>query len=189
MYARCVSCHNEKGTAFSLMTYQDAQPRADAIKDATLSRRMPPWGAVKGFGDFRDDQSLSQEEVGLIADWVEGGIQRGNNASLLPKEPKIEKIPSFKMPKDGVTISGETTLHRALTIDGLIPERTPRGVPMQIVAVRPDGGVEPLVWLYEYRDDYRHPFLFRKSIELPAGTVIRGVTPESKIVLIPGKKK
>ena len=42
-YERCVSCHHEGGTAFSLMMYQDAQPRAVEIKEAVLSRRMPPW--------------------------------------------------------------------------------------------------------------------------------------------------
>jgi hypothetical protein len=78
------------------MTYQEAQPRADAIKDAVLSRRMPPWGAVKGFRDFRDDQSLTQEEMGLIAAWVEGGAPRGNNPNALPKEPKFEKAPGSR---------------------------------------------------------------------------------------------
>lgn len=64
------------------MTYQEAQPRAAAIKDAVLSRRMPPWGAVKGFGSFQDDQGLTQQQIELRADWVEGGTTRGNNPSF-----------------------------------------------------------------------------------------------------------
>ena len=56
-YDRCASCHRPNGTSFSLMTYPDVQPRAVAIRDAVLSRRMPPWGAVKGFGDFRNDHA------------------------------------------------------------------------------------------------------------------------------------
>ena len=63
MYDKCASCHRPDGTAFSLMTYQDVQPRLVEIKEAVLSRRMPPWGAVKGFGDFRNDQSLTQEQL------------------------------------------------------------------------------------------------------------------------------
>jgi hypothetical protein len=66
------------------MTYQDAQPWAVAIKAAVLSRRMPLWGAVKGFGDFRNDQGLAQNEMDLISDWVDGGIRRGNNPNVLP---------------------------------------------------------------------------------------------------------
>ena len=57
------------------------------IKDAVLSRRMPPWGAVKGFGSFRNDQSLSQEQIELVTRWVDGGIRRGNNPQMLPAVP------------------------------------------------------------------------------------------------------
>ena len=39
--------------------------------------------------------------------------------------------------------------------------------------------------LYEYRDIYRYPFLFRKPLRLPVGSVIRGVRGDAKIVLIP----
>ena len=56
---------------------------------------------------------------------------------------------------------------------------------MQVVAALPGGDVEPLVWLYEYQDKYRHPFLFRKPLQLPRGTVIRGVRGGAKILLIP----
>ena len=62
------------------MTYQEAQPQASAIKDAVLSRRMPPWGAVKGFGNFRNDQGLTQQQIELIADWVEGGTTQGQQS-------------------------------------------------------------------------------------------------------------
>ena len=90
VYERCASCHRPGGTAFSLMTYQDARPHAAAIKEAVLSRRMPPWGAVKGFGDFRDDQGLTQEQIELITDWVEGSTPRGNNPNMLPAPPKFD---------------------------------------------------------------------------------------------------
>ena len=87
VYDRCASCHRPGGSAFSLMTYADVQPRGNAIKDAVLARRMPPWGAVKGFGNFRNDQSLTQEQIELITKWVDGGIRRGNNPRMLPEFP------------------------------------------------------------------------------------------------------
>src|SRR5437773_2744512 len=68
VYSRCGSCHHEGGSAFSLMTYAEARPWAKAIKEEVLERRMPPWGAVKGFGEFRDDQGLTQEQIELLAD-------------------------------------------------------------------------------------------------------------------------
>src|ERR1700754_2318272 len=66
-YARCASCHRSGGKAFSLLTYKEARPWAVAIAEEVMERRMPPWGAVKGFGEFRNDQSLTQEQIGLIA--------------------------------------------------------------------------------------------------------------------------
>src|SRR5438552_19025035 len=69
IYQRCASCHREGGTAFSLMRYQDVQPRAVDLKDAVLSRHMPPCGAVKGFGEFRNDQGLTPVELELITAW------------------------------------------------------------------------------------------------------------------------
>src|SRR5215831_16635136 len=67
IYNRCVGCHREGGSApMPLVTYQQARPWAKGIKEQVLSRRMPPWGAVKGFGDFSNDRALSQEEMNLI---------------------------------------------------------------------------------------------------------------------------
>lgn len=187
-YARCASCHHQGGAAFSLMTYREVQPRAVAIKEAVLSRRMPPWGAVKGFGDFRNDQGLTQEELEVITEWIESDAPRGNNPGVLPKEPKFETSP-FKRPKDSFVVIGETTFVRPLVLDGILPEQIPEGASPQIVAVVPDGRVEPLVWFYEYKNSYQHPFLFREPLDFPAGTIIRGVPPDAEIVLIPRKEE
>jgi len=188
VFEKCVSCHREGGTAFSLMTYQDAQPHASAIKDVVLSRRMPLWGAVKGFGYFRNDQGLTQEQIGLVTDWVEGGISKGNNPRTLPPPPKFDKSAPFRMPKDTIPATEGLTLDRPMTVDGIYPEHVPNGASMQIVAALPNGAVEPLVWLYEYHEGYRHPFLFRKPLRLPAGTVIRGIQDSARILLIPAAR-
>src|SRR5215213_7387033 len=73
-HERCASCHRPGGSTFSLMTYAESRPWAVAIKEEVLRRRMPPWGAVKGFGDFRNDQSLSAEQLERIVSWVDGGV-------------------------------------------------------------------------------------------------------------------
>jgi hypothetical protein len=185
VFDRCASCHREEGTSFSLTTYQQAQPRAAAIKDAVLSRRMPPWGAVKGFGDFRNDQGLTQQQIALITDWVEGGSSKGNNPNALPPLPKFDKPAPVAVPANGIPIRGEFTLATAILLDGVFPDQVPRTASIQIVAALPNGAIEPLLWLYEYRDSYRHPFLFRRVVRLPAGTVIRGVPPDARVLLLP----
>ena len=187
MYEKCASCHRPDGSAFSLMTYPDVQPRLVAIKEAVLSRRMPPWGAVKGFGDFRNDQSLTQEQLELITDWVEEDAPKGNNPNILPKVPKFDKPSMFKPPKYGIAVRNELPLNRNIVLEGVWPERVAPEDSMQIVAMLPDGSVAPLVWLHEYSDAQRHPFMFREPIVLPAGTVIRGVSEEARLVLIPAK--
>ncbi len=183
VFDKCATCHRPEGSAFSLMTYQDSQPRAVAIKDAVLARQMPPWGAVKGFGDFRNDTGLSQEQIEVITDWVEGGMLKGNNPNVKPEPPKFDKPPDA-IPAGGLQVHEGARLASELRLGGLVPGRVPEGKPMQVVAVRPDGGVEPLVWLYEYRNRYRHPFLFRKPLSLPAGTVIRGLPPGATLTLL-----
>src|SRR5262245_60139631 len=145
IYQHCASCHHDGGTAFSLMRYQDVQPRAIDIKDAVLSRRMPPWGAVKGFGDFRNDQGLSQAELELITDWVDSHTPKGNNPNTLPKEPKFDKQLTIKIPKNAIMVRGEFTFTKDFVLVGLYPEKVENGISTKIVAVLPDGRSEPLV--------------------------------------------
>ena len=184
-YSRCVSCHHEDGSAFSLMTYRDAQPRAVAIRNAVTSRRMPPWGAVKGFGDFRNDEGLTQEQIELIIDWVESDTPKGNNPNTLPKEPHFEKqTANARLPK-GLSISGNTTLNQSFKLDGLVPERLEEGASVQVIADRPDGSIEPLVWIYGFEKKYQHPFLLRRPIDLPSGTIIRGIPKDAVMLLLP----
>ena len=86
--AHCISCHREGGSAFSLETYSAARPWAKAIGEEVLTRRMPPWGAVKGFGDFRNDQGLTAEQLELVVDWEEGGAPEGEEKDI-PPAPKF----------------------------------------------------------------------------------------------------
>jgi hypothetical protein len=182
---RCASCHNEKGTAFSMVTYAEVRPWAVAIKDEVLTRKMPPWGAVKGFGEFRNDQGLTQEQIELITAWVEGGVPEGNDPKDLPQKPKLTKPASTPAKRNQIVVSGEHTLRTSFKLAGLIPEKVPAGASMKILAKLPDGSIEPLVWLYEYKNEYKHAFLLRTPLTLPAGTLIRGVPSGASIILLP----
>ena len=185
VYDRCASCHRPGGTSFSLMTYSDAQPRGNEIKDAVLARRMPPWGAVKGFGNFRNDQSLMQEQIELFARWVDGGIRRGTNPRQLPKVPTFTTDSPGAPTEPGIGVTGPTTLRQAVVLDGLMPQQVPPGRSIRIVAVLPRGTVEPLVWLHGYDSRFAHPFLLRKPLSLPPGTVISGIPADAVMTLLP----
>ena len=168
-----------------MLTYAEARPWAVAIKEEVLSRRMPPWGAVKGFGEFRNDQGLTQEQIGLITAWVEGGVPEGADPKDLPPKPKLTKPATPEAKRNQIVVTGEHTLRTPLKLAGLLPEKVPAGVSMKIFAKLPDGSIVPLVWLYEYKSQHKHAFLLRVPLTLPAGTIIRGVPPEASIILLP----
>src|SRR5438093_12071867 len=90
-YSRCVACHREGGMAFSMTEYRETFPWRTAIKEEILERRMPPWGAVKGFGDFRNDQALTPEQLELLTSWSQGG-SREREAQDLPPKDKLEEM-------------------------------------------------------------------------------------------------
>ena len=182
VYARCASCHRPGAKAFSLMTYQDARPWAVAIKEEILSRRMPPWGAVKGFGEFRDEQGLTPEQMELITDWVEGGAPEGEEKDL-PKTPKWTLPAKAREIQIGIA-SGEYKLKRDTALGGLLPLSVPPKASFRIVADLPDGSIEPLLWLETYKPEFGHAFYFRSARKLPAGTVIRGIPTTAKLALL-----
>ena len=185
IYPRCASCHKPGGGAFSLMTYDEARPWAKAIQEEVLERRMPPWGAVKGFGDFRNDQALTPEQIEVIADWVEGGAPEGEPKDLPePPKPAADAAPA----KSGgqLAVGADYKLLRTTALRGLLPKQVPPGASFKMVAELPDGSIEPLLWLAPFKPAYGHPFWFRNPLKLPAGTAIRGVPTGSSIVLMLG---
>jgi hypothetical protein len=172
-YHRCVSCHREGGPApMPLTSYEQVRPWAKAIKYQILSRRMPPWDAVKGYGAFRDDLSLSEEDLAKISSWVEGGAPEGNDV-LLPALPAPDAFaepppPAFEI----LALPGAIALEADATALGIRPEGVPEGSSLQITAYRPDGSVEPLLWLRDYRPQWRRSYWFREPLALPKGTRI-----------------
>ena len=172
VYKRCASCHRDGGSSFSLTTFEQARPWAKAIKEEVLERRMPPFAAVKGFGDIRDDQALTQDEIHLISDWVEGGSPEGEPA-LLPKNPYFDAVGhQHSTAGPELIVDGSVTLKHSITISGIRPQSLMEGSSVKVVAARPDGGIEPLIWLYDYKPQFDRTYYFRKPLKLPAGTKI-----------------
>lgn len=75
----CQSCHQMDGIApFALTGYENAKLYADKIAKQTLARVMPPWRAVSGHGDFKNELRLTDNEIELIATWVKAGAAAGS---------------------------------------------------------------------------------------------------------------
>jgi hypothetical protein len=184
--------------AFSITEYKETFPWRTAIKEEILERRMPPWGAVKGFGDFRNDQALTPEQLELITSWSQGGSPEGE-AKDLPAKDKLEEMVkesawfsaphADRHPAAGeIVANGDFKLIKPFMLDGLFPNSVPENASFQIIAELPDGRIEPLLWLDGYKQQFAHAFLFRNPIELPAGTVISGIPAGSSIALLPERE-
>jgi hypothetical protein len=76
---RCQECHRagEVGP-FSLMSYREARPLAKSIKEAVLTKKMPPWFADPAYGHFSNDASLTKAELDTLVAWVDGGAKEGD---------------------------------------------------------------------------------------------------------------
>ncbi len=158
--ARCVTCHSAGGRApMALTTYQEARPWARAIREEVLTRRMPKWHVVRGYGDFANDPSLSAFEIALIAAWVDGGaplsLTRSPEAGRVASPPGP---PGFPTPTTGDSRTrgasrivripcASRTLARGRLI-GLTP-RMASGSSLRL-NLRSEDGIEPVIWLVDF---------------------------------------
>jgi Cu/Ag efflux protein CusF/cytochrome c5 len=90
----CVMCHAQQGLAFPLVTYEQAYAARWQIRKDVLNRHMAPWAAAPGFGDFANDNGLTQREIEFLASWAESFGPRNNgeiNAAVAaaPAAPKV----------------------------------------------------------------------------------------------------
>ena len=79
----CQQCHRPGEVApFPLIEYADAKAWADEIKHQVVARKMPPWKPVPGHGEFVGARLLSDNEIELIASWVDAGAPEGDSNDL-----------------------------------------------------------------------------------------------------------
>lgn len=89
LFENCTSCHQPGQSApMSLLSYREVRPWAKSILKNVQERTMPPWHASPEFGHFKNDRSLSQEQIDTITNWVNQGTPRGD-ASDLPAMPTL----------------------------------------------------------------------------------------------------
>ncbi|MDW8052739.1 MAG: redoxin domain-containing protein [Armatimonadota bacterium] len=91
LHKKCAPCHHPGDIGpFPLLSYNDAKRWAREIKYYTERRQMPPWKPTPGFGKFKDEMYLTDEEIALIARWVDSGMPAGD-LSRAPKPPQFNK--------------------------------------------------------------------------------------------------
>ena len=87
----CVSCHRSGEIApFSLTDYDEVVGWAGMIDEVIREKRMPPWHADAPKGHFKNDASLTDEELQLISRWVAAGAPEGDRRQL-PQPRRFEE--------------------------------------------------------------------------------------------------
>jgi len=181
VYQHCASCHHEGGRAFSLTTYEDARPWAKAIRDEVLNRRMPPWDAVKGVGEFRDDPSLSVPEIDLVVNWVEGGAPEGNPIYAPPRRSWDQDTHLAGSPNAGIELKQARTLTAAITVTAIRPMGA-----VEVAALLPDQSVRRLLWVREFRAEWNRTYMLARPVRLPKGTRLVVYGAGATLVTAPG---
>jgi hypothetical protein len=119
----CQACHRPDSLApMPLLTYEDARPFARAIKTRTGLRThrgaMPPWYIEKDIGiqHYKDDPSLSEEQIAKIARWVDSGAPRGNPADM-PPPLHFGSGNEWRIGKPDLIVSSPEVIVKAMSAD------------------------------------------------------------------------
>jgi len=91
---KCEACHRPDSIApMSLITFAEARPWARSIKARVADHQMPPWQIDRtvGIQKFKNDRSLTDDQVETIIRWVDAGAPQGD-----PKD-----MPAAKQWTDG----------------------------------------------------------------------------------------
>ena len=101
----CQNCHRAGGVGpMPLVTYEQVAPFAGLIEYKTGLRdragAMPPWYMEKDIGiqNYKNDPSLSDEEIADISTWARSGAPKGNAANA----PQMDI--SFSVGPEGILL-------------------------------------------------------------------------------------
>ena len=148
----CQECHRPGEAApFSLLTYEQARPWAKAIKQAVLTKMMPPWFADPHYGTFSNHRSMPQKEIDTIVAWANAGAPQGDPKDLPPPRDFLEgwSIPEpdqvIELPKPyAVPATGTVEYQKFIIPSGFTEDKW-----VQFAEARPD-----------QRDKVHHMILF-----------------------------
>ncbi len=81
----CQTCHREGSFApMPLTSYDEVRPFTALIRERVETRAMPPWPLdhTIGIQEFKNDVSLSDEEIATILRWIDHGAPMGDPAEM-----------------------------------------------------------------------------------------------------------
>jgi len=123
----CVMCHAEGAVAFPLVTYEQTYAARWKIRQDALDRHMAPWAAVPGYGEFANDNGLTQREIDFLVSWAESYGPRNNgqvDTGLIPSKAASHVVQAhfdagrwaLGSPDLLLTVSASTAVPRQLAV-------------------------------------------------------------------------
>ena len=89
---RCGRCHYPGGpTPMSLLTYSDALPWAESMREQLVSEAMPPWYADPIGPAVKGGHTITPRELDILVTWATGGSPRGDLSTTLAPAPAPPK--------------------------------------------------------------------------------------------------
>ena len=120
----CQQCHRPGGVApMPLITYEQVRPWARAIKTRTglgpHAGVMPPWYVERDLGiqKFKNDVSVSDEDLAKIAQWVDSGAPQGDPAQM-PKALDFDNSNKWTIGEPDLVLRGPE-----VTVPAIGPDR------------------------------------------------------------------
>ncbi|MEQ1898405.1 MAG: hypothetical protein ABL971_13555 [Vicinamibacterales bacterium] len=85
---RCGACHFPGGPApMSLLSYKDAVPWAESIREQLTTEAMPPWFVEATGSVMKGGHSLLNRELDVLVTWASGGTPEGDPSKIPPATP------------------------------------------------------------------------------------------------------
>jgi len=140
LYSNCTSCHRPGNIGpFPLQSYEDAKRWAKEIKYYTSQGVMPPWKPEPGWGHFRGERRLTEEQIRMIAEWADAGAPAGD----IKRAPKL---PSYGLEFEMGNPDLIAEMPESYTVTGtgpdeyryfVIPVEVPSGTYMEGIDIKP----------------------------------------------------
>jgi hypothetical protein len=147
---KCDTCHRANSVApMSLETYAQARPWVRDIRARVADRQMPPWQIDKtvGIQKFKNDRSLSDEQIATIVRWIDGGAPQGDPKDMpapvqWPDDQGWNFAPLFGQKEPDLIIESYPFTMPAISQDAWDERVTPTGITeprwVRAIEIRPE---------------------------------------------------
>lgn len=159
--------------------------RYAAVYDARDGRWLGTWtpsstvsAMPPGFGLQLPSGAKLTLEVGYRGN-MEDGSGAGELGLYFEEKAPAQTPTAFDITPAAVTVAPGKTAERiragmviksAATIASMWPQLGQGARTLEVIAIRPDGSVEPMLWVNNYRAEWPAPYILKEPLTLPAGT-------------------